>query len=1001
MDALWEAPLITVPVDVSANAVGNLTNGVRVSSPDAPAISASFANAVSPVKLSFEPLDFRSYFADSGGALDAQAADHPNSLNTTFHFPTTHFVEIEGEHIWPGVEDAKDAVVDLPPGVIGDPLATPRCSLSEFSATKPNGETQCPVGSQVGTLSINTSKGINQNRTSFVGGDNPIFNLVPEHGYPAEFGLLDVGLDQPAFMYASVVHASNGYVVRVTARDIPRASTLAGASITFFGDPLREDGVSATGAALFTNPARCSSEALTTTISADSWENPGRLQPDGSPELSDPAWKQATSVMYPEVTGCNLLQFNPMIALAAETSQFDAPSGYEFDLRVPQTTSLAPQLATPELKDATLSLPAGVSVSPGAADGLQACTDAQIDLESTEPASCPPESQIGTVKVTTSLLEEPLEGQVFLGTPNCDPCSETDAEDGQMLRLFLQVRSERYGVVIKLPGTAEAGQGGKNGLQPGQLRATFLNNPQLPFSELRLKLKGGPRAPLANPQTCGTFTTTSDLVPWSSPETPDATPSNSFRIGGCVGDPFAPSFSAGTEQTLAGAYSPFTLTFSRKDGEQNLSGLTVSTPPGLLGKIAGVEQCPEPRASAGTCGPASLIGHDEVAAGAGSHPYWETGSVYLTGPYKGGPFGLSIVTPAKAGPFNLGNVVVRAAIHVNPSTDALTVISDPLPQIIDGVPLRIQTVNVTIDRAGFMFNPTNCDQQAIGATILSAQGANANVSSPFAVAGCAGLPFKPLLTASTSGKTSKADGASLSVDVTSAGIGQANIAKLELTIPKILPARLTTLQKACTERQFAVNPAGCPAASDIGTAAVHTPLLNSPLVGPAYFVSHGGAAVPDVEIVLQGEGVEIVLDGHTQIKNGITYSRFEAVPDAPFTTFEFTAPEGPYSIFTANGNLCAKSTTKIVKVKKRVLLRRHGKVVRRHGHAVHVTRKVRKKVTTPQSIVIPATIVGQNGAVIDQSTKVAVTGCAAHTKAAPKKKHKKKGGKHGKKSRKK
>jgi hypothetical protein len=393
----------------------------------------------------------------------------------------------------------------------------------------------------------------------------------------------------------------------------------------------------------------------------------------------------------------------------------------------------------------------------------------------------------------------------------------------------------------------------------------------------------------------------------------------------------------------AGAFSPFTLTFSRHDREQDLAQITVNTPPGLLGKIAGVPQCPEAQANAGTCSPASQIGTASAAAGAGSHPFWVTGPVYLTGPYRGAPFGLSVVVPAKAGPFNLGNEIVRSAIHIDPHTSALTIVSDQLPQKLDGLPFRLQTVNVTIDRPGFMFNPTNCSQQQITGAVAGAlpnrsAGSSVAVSSPFAVAGCKNLPFKPAFSASTQAKTSKANGASLVVKVAQKP-GEANIHKVDLQLPLAFPSRLTTLQKACTEAQFNTNPAGCPEASNIGTATAVTPVLSVPLTGPAYLVSHGGAAFPDVEFVLQGEGVTIVLDGKTDIKKGITYSRFEAVPDAPISSFETVLPEGPHSILGTNIPASAKYSL------------------------------------CGQKLVMPTTIVGQNGAQVTKSTNIAVTGC--------------------------
>ena len=336
----------------------------------------------------------------------------------------------------------------------------------------------------------------------------------------------------------------------------------------------------------------------------------------------------------------------------------------------------------------------------------------------------------------------------------------------------------------------------------------------------------------------------------------------------------------------------------------------MTLPPGLTGKIAGIEQCPQGAIEAAqhrsgegegtleqnspSCPSGSEVGVVHVGAGSGN-PYYVTGRAYWAGPYEGAPFSLVIVTPAVAGPFDLGTVVVRAGLFINPSTAQVTVKSDPFPTILDGIPLDIRSVGVEVNRSGFILNPTSCNVMAVTGEEMSTAGQTASLSDRFQAGGCTNLPFHPLFTASTQGSASKAGGASLVVKVVP-GPGQANIAKVDLTLPKQLPARLTTLQKACTEAQFNANPAGCPEGSVIGSATAHTPILNNPLVGPAYLVSHGGAAFPDVEFVLQGEnGIEIVLDGGTQIKNGITYSKFETVPDEPISSFETVLPEGPHS----------------------------------------------------------------------------------------------------------
>ncbi len=769
-------------------------------------------------------------------------------------------------------------------------------------------------------------------------------------------------------------------MLSISVPDVPRSTEVkvTGVTLTFFGDPAEQDGVTNTPSAFFTNPTDCKTGPLKATLETNSWVDPGR-------------WVSKEATMYEAspsqgVSGCNLLQFDPSIAITPETTQADTPSGYEAAVKTPQAPNLSSVLATPELKEAIVALPEGVSISPGVADGLTGCQETgpeginithnwaptgEQPLDPDEPEAmkigpdglshverghCPLASQIGEVEVITPVLPSPLHGHVYVAQPACggenqSVCTEASAVNGELFTNYGEV--EGSGIIIKLKGRVEANP------QTGQLTERFDEIPQLPFSEVKVKLTGGPRAPLANPQGCGEARTTSAFTPWSAPASGGAaTPFSSFAItsspnGPCGPQSFAPSFTAGAIDSQAGAFSPFTATLSRRDGEQDLSGISVTAPSGLLGAIKSAVQCPEPQAQKGECGPQSLIGHCEVAVGAGSHPFWAQGNVYLTGPYKGAPFGLSVVTPAKAGPFNLGNVIVRAAIYISPNTSVLTAVSDPFPQIIDGIPLRVQTVNVTIDRAGFMFNPTNCSQQAVTGTITSAQGESVDVSSPFTVEGCANLPFKPSLAVSTQAKTSKANGASLLVKIGSTP-GQANVAKTRLVLPEQLPARLTTLQKACVDKVFYANPAACPAGSVVGTATVHTPVLTSPLTGPIYLVSHGGVAFPDAVIVMQGEGVTLYLDGNTNIKKGITSSTFSSVPDAPFSSFEAKLPQGPHSVFAANipakanGNMCG------------------------------------------QKLTIPITLTGQNGAVLMQNAKVGVTGCPKAVRHERKKTHKKK-----------
>jgi hypothetical protein len=779
-----------------------------------------------------------------------------------------------------------------------------------------------------------------------------VYNMVPEAGYPAEFGFTyDL---HPAFMYANVVRVGGGYRLRVTTSGLPVVG-VDSVSLLFFGDPTERDEPGTRGQAFFANPVACSGGPVTASIHADSWQHPG-------------AYVSKETTVYPQITNCNMLQFQPSLRVTPDTTQADEPSGYTFNVEVPQHEGLGTP-ATPELRNATVTLPAGVSISPAAADGLRVCPETGpegINIEGPEatekgegardgspyhdgmehlsPGHCPAASTVGSVGVTTPVLPRPLEGHLFLATPKCGgtgqpPCTEADASNGNLFGMYLEAAGA--GAIVKLRGSVSVNPA------TGQISTTFAENPQLPFSDLTLRLKGGPRAALANPQTCGQALTSGQLVPWSAPITPAATPLNGFNVdwdgsgGGCPGSlPLAPSFSAGTIEPKAGAFSPFTLTLSRGDREQDLSQVSVHTPVGLLGLLAKVTLCGEPQAALGMCSSASQIGSTAASAGSGSHPFWvQGGRVYLTGPYRGAPFGLSIVVPAVAGPFNLGNVIVRAAISVDPNTSALTVVSDPLPQIIDGVPLRVRTVNVNIDKPGFIFNPTNCNALRITGTVAGAQGATAAVSSPFAVAGCANLPFKTKFTVSTQAKTSHARGASLDVKVADVP-GQANIARVAVTLPKKLPSRLTTIQHACPEAVFAANPATCDPKSLIGTVTAVTPVLPVTITGPAYLVSHGGAAFPDVVLILQGEGVRVDLTGNVNIVKGVTSSTFASAPDVPITSFELRLPEGPHSALTtadipakAHGSLCG------------------------------------------QKLLMPTTITGQNGAQIKQNTKIAITGC--------------------------
>jgi hypothetical protein len=938
-----------------------------------------------------------------------QAGGHPIGLTTT--------IELDKESIPEGSipvgGDPKDVVVDLPPGLLGNPMAVPRCALADFAR---EGSKNCPASSQVGVIELFFAN------TILI---EPIYDLVPEAGQSAEFGLPTGGRFN-IVLTAHLVHTAAGYGFTVVSNNIPERS-FTKFRLTFWGVPadpindpqrgrrcetansgfsppfcsgsLTSEGGEASGVApvpFLLMPSGCAADPPSLKVFVDSWQDPGNFVEGPSAEL-------------PRPSGCDGLSFAPTLEVSPDTSQADSPVGLGVNLQVPQPEE--PGLpATPNLRNAVVTLPPGLSISPGVVDGVQACNETGpegINITGPEserlgpsgepqlaPGHCPDASIVGSAEAITPLLPEPVKGHLYLARPLCggpgqEACVEQDALNGRLYRLYLELGGKgalaNTGVNIKAAGIVSANPA------TGQITSSFTNNPQAPFSELRLHLNGGPRASLANPQTCGEARTTSDFTPWSAPGitseglsvagTPDADPFSFYDVTGCASPPgLNPGFSAGTVTPEAGIFTPFTLSLSRHDGEQDLAGIQVHTPPGLLGMLSSVQLCSEPEAQTGHCPEASKIGTTRVASGAGSHPFEIGGNVYLTTGYKGAPFGLSIVTNAVAGPFNLGLVVVRARIDVDPETSALTVTSDPLPQIVFGVPLRLQRVTVNIDRPGFMFNPTNCGApgapgtQQVTASISGSENAVANVSSRFAVGGCKGLAFKPSFTVSTNGHTSKANGADLDAKVsfpTSTPGSEANIAKVKVELPKQLPSRLTTLQKACTDAQFKTNPAGCPSASIVGIARASTPLLPVGLEGPVYFVSHGGEAFPSLIIVLQGDGVRVDLTGTTFIsKAGITSSTFKTVPDVPVSSFELYLPQGPYSALTANGNLCNLASTVTTK----------RKITRKvRGHAVH--RIVTTRTTKPASLVMPSEFVAQNGAVLKQNTKIAVRGCAVPSKA--------------------
>jgi hypothetical protein len=891
---------------------------------------------------------------EAGGSVDTQAGSHPFQLTTTLMLDEIFTARdlqqtVVRRFAAKLVAMAKDLRFKLPPGLIGNPTPFPRCPLGGFLRN------ECPQQTAVGVARVTLAVGgIEEGEVSPF--TQPLYNIEPAVGEPARFGFL---VEESPVLLDTAVRTGGDYGVTVSVSNISQIVEFLNSEVTFWGvpgDPRHNSArgyncitrayVEATGGEvqnlpcspveqvhpppLLALPTSCTGP-LQTSMEGDSWVEP-----------LNPFAPVSNTAPMPALDGCNRLQFDPSISVAPDGQAGSTPTGLAVSVHVPQSVSLDAQgLAEADVKNTTVALPAGVGLNPAASDGLLACSEEQIALNTAGSPLCPEASKVGLVKIKTPLLPNPLEGAAYLAAQNANPF-------GSLVALYVFAEDAVSGSRVKLAGEVVPDP------VTGQLVSTFKNTPQLPFETFELHFFGGNRAPLSTPALCGAYTTTASIEPWT--ETGQVDSSSTFDVvSGPNGSPchvplpFSPSLTAGTTSIQAGGFSPFTMTMSRPDGSQNLQAVQLRMPPGLSGTLSRVKLCGEAQANAGTCGPESLIGHTTVSVGVGGDPYTVVGGeVFITEGYKGAPYGLSIVNPAKAGPYDLGKVIVRAKIEVDPITAVLTVTTDTsgpykIPTIIDGIPLQIQHVNVAIDRLGFTFNPTNCSPLSITGNLQSSEGASAAIKVPFQITNCAVLAFKPKLTAKTSGKTSRARGASLSVKLTyPAGPYDANIARVKVDLPKQLPSRLTTLQKACPAQTFEANPAACPSASIVGHAVASTPVLPVPLSGPAYFVSHGGEAFPDLIIVLQGYGVTVHLVGTTFInKAGITSSTFKAIPDVPVGTFEMTLPQGQYSALAANGNLC-----------------------------------------TATKLAMPTSFVAQNGAVLHTSTPIVPTGCGKLKKPA-------------------
>jgi hypothetical protein len=712
------------------------------------------------------------------------------------------------------------------------------------------------------------------------------------------------------------------------------------------------------------NPTECSGQALETRLSTDSYERQGAFTPEGDVDLTSPTnWMTYTSPA-PPITGCEKVPFDAGIDLQPSSTVADSPTGLSVDLTIPQNEDLpfAPPppppagatdeqlaesaaqareyaaaaeahwrsdagLATSQLNRAVVTLPEGVSVNPAGAAGLEGCSDAQVGVTnaSSNPmlfnnedpfdgkgAECPAGSKIGSVEVHTPLLEQPLTGDVVLGTPR-----STDPESGNMFRLFIVARSVERGLIAKIAGSAVANS------RTGQLTATFDRNPRVPFERMHIELKAGARGLLAMPQRCRTSGWLAAFTPWSDAYDPGATPvsdDGAFVTNQNCDFRFSPTLEAGVADRRGGASSAFTFQLNRNDGEQWFSGISARLPTGLLAAVKDVRVCTNAQATRNACPLASRIGSADAGAGSGAPFFLERkGDVYLTEGYKGAPYGLAVSVPVEAGPFRgplaLSPIVVRQALRVDPDTAQVTAESDPLPQIWHGIPLRVRQITVAVDRPGFMRNPTDCSPKQIAATVVSAEGAVARPTEPFQATGCRRLRFTPKLALRLTGKRQTKTGGHPGVRaVLTQPRGQANIKKATVKLPLTLALDPKRAQSDTLCEFEPSKVARCPRSSVIGRARVVSPLLKRPLAGPVYFAKNvrtnrrGNAirTLPSLVLALRGE-VALNVRANSDSKRGKLISTFPAVPDAPVSKFTLNLRGGRKGILIVTKSRSGRS----------------------------------------------------------------------------------------------
>lgn len=860
------------------------------------AIATAWAAAPSPAAADFglQPGSFTATQLDEQGQVveQPQAGGHPSAMRLQLSFETR---DEDGGAIPDGA--ARTLVADFPPGLLGNPEAVPQCAQSDFPPSGSFGSSRCPAAAQVGVAELLTSlePGVEPSHSS-----TPIFNLTPNEGVFARLGFVEVAPVVIDFR----LRPGPDYAMTATIRNLSQIVNVYGASLTLWGVPADSGGPSGASRIPFlSNPTRCGTP-LSTGIRIDSWQQPDRFLSYLTPPL--------------EFVGCDQPAFEPAIAAAPTTDRADSPTGLEFDLHIPQNEGPEGHedpdgVASAQLRDARVKLPEGLTVNPAAAARVEGCSPAQVGVSvdgvpDDSPVSCPAASKIGLVEAVSPAVGHPLPGSVYLASPGANPF-------GALLAVYLVVDDPFTGLLVKVAGRIDPDP------RTGQLTVVFDDSPQLPFEDLRLRTFDGPGAVLRTPTTCGRHVTTAELLPWTHPQGVVAEAASSFDLsasGACSPDgaaaPHQPTLAAGSLDAAAGAYAPLVVRLSRSAGSQPLRSVDATLPEGLLASLDGTSFCSEGALRAATdrsgaeerghpsCPADSRVGGVEIGAGAGPDPLAIAGDVYLAGPYRSAPLSLAIVVPVVAGPFDLGTLVVRIALTVDPRTAQVRAESDPLPTILRGIPLDLRSISVKLDKSGFTRNPTSCEPTSIEAEATSALGERAALSERFQVDDCGLLALRPRLSLQAHSGTGRGGHPQLRA-VLKAGPREAGISAVAITLPAGELLDLRRLGSLCDRTQ---RPQSCPPSSRLGRVRVWSPLLREPLEGPIYLRTPSGR-LPDLLGDLRGGNFHFTLHGRTTTRGGRLGIRFDRLPDAPLSKAEVTLAGGRRGIVANSESLCGRT----------------------------------------------------------------------------------------------